>query len=475
MARLPRANLEQKITIIDFFRSSKRSQSEIVDHYKHQFAISTSSFSEWLKNEGELRARYAESKNVDPATGQALRAAKRKSCYKYEEINKAMHKVVEERLKLGLPVTEPVLRRFWAEFAKQFGVTDPKRRESFSHGWLSTFKKRHGLEKRNLRSKNVRSSSLSPSRSGSGNSINDQEKELPPASTSHTSQDDHPNSHPTIGNDNSSSNKSSSLHQTGLHNDDHYIPSDYYHPSSTFEYSSYPTSTTNSNPNSRDSGTITRNGIQRGNSGSTIRQIPTLEDLTTHSPPHSSLGRHTSQPDEYSTMMDSPTQLRHNRFGGSSGSGTGTGTGTVGAGNNDRYQFTDINQLLNSDLRTDRMLPLSAQHNYPNSQNHTSHYVDSNVNETSTNSSHESSHQQGSHPAPPRPPPPASQPQQQSSSTALPGYLDNQVNRYGQTTTTTTTSANSNSNANHPNSLQNQHHTNPSASSTAASNHRLFK
>ncbi|KAG7916446.1 hypothetical protein KL927_003085 [Ogataea polymorpha] len=143
--KLPRANLEQKIMILDQFHNSKRPQSEIVNYYRNQFAISTSSLSEWLKNEDDLRQRYRETQQVDSATSKSLRTSKRKLSFKYEPINKAMYKVVEERLAQNLPISEPILREYWVKFAKQYGVTDPKRLQSFSHGWLSTFKKRHGL------------------------------------------------------------------------------------------------------------------------------------------------------------------------------------------------------------------------------------------------------------------------------------------------------------------------------------------
>ncbi|KAH3663857.1 hypothetical protein OGAPHI_005260 [Ogataea philodendri] len=149
--KLPRANLEQKIMIIDHFHNSKRPQSETVDFFRDQFSISTSSFSEWLKNEAELRLRYREAHQADSATSKSMRSSKRKLSFKYEPINRAMHKVVEDRLAQNLPITEPILREYWAKFAREYGVDDPKRLESFSHGWLSTFKRRHGLFKKQMR------------------------------------------------------------------------------------------------------------------------------------------------------------------------------------------------------------------------------------------------------------------------------------------------------------------------------------
>ncbi|KAG7833390.1 hypothetical protein KL919_003731 [Ogataea angusta] len=152
--KLPRANLEQKIMILDQYHESKRPQSEIVNFYRNQFSISTSSLSEWLKLEDDLRQRYRESQQVDSATSKSLRTSKRKLSFKYEPINKAMYKVVEERMAQNLPISEPILREYWAKFAKQYGVTDPKRLQTFSHGWLATFKKRHGLQ--NMMTRGVR-------------------------------------------------------------------------------------------------------------------------------------------------------------------------------------------------------------------------------------------------------------------------------------------------------------------------------
>lgn len=145
--KLPRTNLEEKLMIIDYFKKSNKPQSETVEHFKDKFSISTSSFSEWLRHENELRERYIQANNESNGLSENIKHSKRKSTFKYGPINEAMHKVVNERMKMGLPITEPILRHYWSKYAKEYGVTDPKRAVCFSHGWLANFKKRHGLIK----------------------------------------------------------------------------------------------------------------------------------------------------------------------------------------------------------------------------------------------------------------------------------------------------------------------------------------
>lgn len=137
--RLPRATLEQKIQILDYFHSSDGPQLDTVEKFKDMVAISTSTFNEWVKREDEYRDRY---KQLEGGFGKHL---KRKSSYKYDKINRAMDLLVQQRLDRNESVTEPLLRDYWQVYAHQFGVDNPKRLISFSHGWLSQFKKRHGL------------------------------------------------------------------------------------------------------------------------------------------------------------------------------------------------------------------------------------------------------------------------------------------------------------------------------------------
>lgn len=163
-SKLPRATLEEKIQILNFYHRSGKLQSDTVEEFKNQFAISTSSFSEWLKHETDLRERYNRSASLTELSGNHIRQSKRKVRFKYEKINQAMDSLVERRLLDGLPINEPILREHWALYARRYGVDDPKRLYSFSHGWLSQFKKRHGLDKKTMVELNRRANTNSPNR-----------------------------------------------------------------------------------------------------------------------------------------------------------------------------------------------------------------------------------------------------------------------------------------------------------------------
>lgn len=148
--KLPRATLEQKINILDYYHSSQRPQLDTVEKFKNEVAISTSTFNEWVKHEHEYRERYQQLAN------DFQKNAKRKVKFKYDKINRAMDLLVQQKLERGDEISEPVLRGYWQVYAHQFGVDNPKRLVGFSHGWLSQFKKRHGLS----RKKGVKDSDL---------------------------------------------------------------------------------------------------------------------------------------------------------------------------------------------------------------------------------------------------------------------------------------------------------------------------
>lgn len=139
--KLPRATLEQKIQILDYFHSSERPQLVTVEKFKNEVAILTLTFNEWVKREAEYRERYARLAGHE-------KGARRKSKYKYEQINRAMDALVKQKMAAGEPLSEPILRGWWQGFASQFGVENPKRLDGFLHGWLANFKRRHGLLRR---------------------------------------------------------------------------------------------------------------------------------------------------------------------------------------------------------------------------------------------------------------------------------------------------------------------------------------
>lgn len=154
----PRATLAQKIKVLDLYHQANKSQAEIVKHFESEFSISTSSMSEWLKKEEHLRRRFNE-------IGSALlKNSRRESNQKYEEINRAMDLMVQQRLERREPVSETILREYWSIYAHQYGVDDPKRLVGFSHGWLCHFKKRHGLTRKHGTSPETVDGSNTPNR-----------------------------------------------------------------------------------------------------------------------------------------------------------------------------------------------------------------------------------------------------------------------------------------------------------------------
>lgn len=61
---VPRATLEQKIYILDFYHSLSYLQRRVVSLFKDHVRISTTSFCEWVKHEHELRDKYARSNSL---------------------------------------------------------------------------------------------------------------------------------------------------------------------------------------------------------------------------------------------------------------------------------------------------------------------------------------------------------------------------------------------------------------------------
>ena len=139
---VPRATLEQKVKILDFYHQSNKPQLVTVDTFKDKVAISTLTFYDWVKKEHVIRQQYAE------LEGEVQRNSRRRTKFKYERINRAMDLLVVQRLERGEPVTDPILREYWQVYAHQYGVENPKRLSLFSHGWLNQFKKRHGILKK---------------------------------------------------------------------------------------------------------------------------------------------------------------------------------------------------------------------------------------------------------------------------------------------------------------------------------------
>ncbi|AAS52156.1 ADR236Wp [Eremothecium gossypii ATCC 10895] len=141
--RPPRATLEQRIQILDLYHSTKMTQAQVVNRFRDQVSISGSTLSEWVKREQELRERYRELQSRQIAKA---KKEKNKSSYKYSRMNEMMDHYLCMLREKNIQITEGILRDCWQRYARQLGVTDPKRLKSFSNGWLTQFKKRHGLK-----------------------------------------------------------------------------------------------------------------------------------------------------------------------------------------------------------------------------------------------------------------------------------------------------------------------------------------
>ncbi|AMD21011.1 HEL270Cp [Eremothecium sinecaudum] len=158
----PRATLEQRIKILNVYHRTKMTQAQVVNLFKDQISISGSTFSEWVKREQELRERYADLQARQVAKA---REGKNKSSYKYKRMNDIMDRYLLALQAQNQPITENILRQHWQKYAKSLGIADPKRLKSFSNGWLSQFKKRHGLK---LKRKNSKTSMEHTSGDSSG-------------------------------------------------------------------------------------------------------------------------------------------------------------------------------------------------------------------------------------------------------------------------------------------------------------------
>lgn len=145
-AKPPRATLEQRLMVLDYYHRSKMSQAQIVEKFKDHISISSSTLSEWVKRETEFRARYSELQRKNLANAGI---EKRKSRFKYQKMNELMDDFVQKMKVADRPISEPLLREHWRRCATEIGMKDRKRLDSFSNGWLTHFKRRHNLSKHN--------------------------------------------------------------------------------------------------------------------------------------------------------------------------------------------------------------------------------------------------------------------------------------------------------------------------------------
>lgn len=197
-SKLPRATIEQKLAIIEFFKSYKADipRFKLVNMFNKKISISISSLSSWLKNETSLIEKYmkkyrcsdlsmfnfrkiiqdlvdsevpdhhenpnhyyqyhnSENKASGSRNGSTQLSGdevrdpdlnKKSQRSKYHQINKMMDKIVTERKSQNLPINESVLKEYWIKFYPTCGLTDAKRAKGPSNGWLDNFKNKHELK-----------------------------------------------------------------------------------------------------------------------------------------------------------------------------------------------------------------------------------------------------------------------------------------------------------------------------------------
>ncbi|XBW35877.1 hypothetical protein QEN19_001451 [Hanseniaspora menglaensis] len=196
ISKLPRASIEQKLAIVQFFKSYKTEipRFKLVNMFNKKIAISISSLSSWLKNESSLTEKYfkkngrsdlssfnfkkiiqdlvdasipdfheqsnGHDRNLEHQSSSSRKGSRQLSGdvakdidnikkgqrSKYYQINKMMDKIVFDRKSQSLPINESVLKEYWIKFFSSCGLTDPKRAKGPSNGWLDNFKNKHELK-----------------------------------------------------------------------------------------------------------------------------------------------------------------------------------------------------------------------------------------------------------------------------------------------------------------------------------------
>lgn len=147
-SKLPRATLQQKIDVLDWYHASdKKSQQHTVTHFQQlkKFAITKSSFNRWLKEEPKLRKEF---KNLSFTYRSVY---KTKPNLKNPETNRALEIFYEQNLyeKNIDHVSERMLLKKFEKFALMFDANFDISKAKRSNGWLHHFKRKN-IGKKNL-------------------------------------------------------------------------------------------------------------------------------------------------------------------------------------------------------------------------------------------------------------------------------------------------------------------------------------
>ncbi|KAJ3544961.1 hypothetical protein NMY22_g2609 [Coprinellus aureogranulatus] len=140
---LQNPTLEDRIFVLDWLRSNKKSQSATFEHFRRvphfrNLRFSQPSISTWVKKEKELREEY------ESASAHG-RAAKRARQTELPEVTEMMELWVTGACNEGVHLTGDVLRTKWRQFEELAGVPEDERLKC-SNGWLDAIKKRLGLK-----------------------------------------------------------------------------------------------------------------------------------------------------------------------------------------------------------------------------------------------------------------------------------------------------------------------------------------
>lgn len=134
---LPRATLEQKIKVLDwYYLNGTKSQQYTVNYFisQNEFSITKSSFNRWLKDEDELRSMFQKI-NVNNRG-----VYKTRPNLKNYLIDKCLEKWVYQKLLMNESVSERVLIYQWRLFNELVGNVDNN--VGKSNGWVYHFKQK---------------------------------------------------------------------------------------------------------------------------------------------------------------------------------------------------------------------------------------------------------------------------------------------------------------------------------------------
>ncbi|CDK29466.1 unnamed protein product [Kuraishia capsulata CBS 1993] len=135
--RLPRAQLKEKIEVLDYIRHTQTtSNAAVVNHFRSlkRFAISQTTLSGWRQMEDELRKAHRESPNLE--------GYRRMPVLKYPNVMQDVEKFVDEKASQGVDLTDQLIQHAYSYFMGVHGHPSGR----LSGGMLQAFKKRNAIK-----------------------------------------------------------------------------------------------------------------------------------------------------------------------------------------------------------------------------------------------------------------------------------------------------------------------------------------